>query len=134
MTEQNNKKEELEIDLVGIIKKLYRNRKFISIITGGFMLIGIVYAFASNPIYKATLTMYPAAGENKVGGLMSMASSFGMNVGGANKETYNIEDVLKSRTIAKEVVLHKWKTTKFSKPVSLLEFSEIEIKALSKLR
>lgn len=123
MTEQNKNKEEYEIDLVEVIKKLYRNRKLISIITGIFMVFGLVYAFSVTPIYKATLTMYPAAGESKVGGLMSMASSFGMNVGGGGKETYNVEDVIVSRTIAKKIVLHKWKTNKFSTPVSLLEFS-----------
>jgi uncharacterized protein involved in exopolysaccharide biosynthesis len=132
MTEQNNNKEEYEIDLVEVIKKLYRNRILISIITCVFMIIGIVYSFSVTPIYKATLTMYPAAGEgSKMGGLMSMASSFGMNVGGGSKETYNVEDVIKSKTIAKKIVLHKWKTNKFSTPVSLLEFSGEEIKDTS---
>lgn len=132
MTEQNKNTEEYEIDLVEVIKKLYRNRKLISIITGIFMVIGLVYALCATPIYKATLTMYPAAGEgSKMGGLMSMASSFGMNIGGANKETYNVEDVIKSRTIAREVVLHKWNTNKFSRQVSLLEFSGKEIKDTS---
>jgi len=128
MTEQNKNTEEYEIDLVEVIKNLYRNRILISIITGVFMLIGIIYSFSITPTYKATLTMYPAAGESKVGGLMSMASSFGMNVGGGAKETYNVEDVIKSRTIAEEIVLHKWKTNKFLKPVNLLEFSKIEVK------
>lgn len=132
MAEQNTNTEEYEIDLVEIIKKLYRNRKLISIITGIFMVIGLVYALCATPIYKATLTMYPAAGESsKIGGLMSMASSFGMSVGAANKETYNIEDVIKSRTIAKEVVLHKWNTNKFTQPVTLLGFLGKEIKDTS---
>ncbi|MGB5989333.1 MAG: Wzz/FepE/Etk N-terminal domain-containing protein [Marinifilaceae bacterium] len=132
MTEQKKNTEEFEIDLVEVIKKLYKNRKLISIITGVFMVFGLIYAFSVTPIYKATLTMYPADGEgSKKGGLMSMASSFGMNVGGS-KETYNVEDVIKSRTIAKEVVLHKWKTNKFSEPVSLLEFSGKEIQDTAK--
>lgn len=129
MTEQNKNTEEYEIDLVEVLKKLYRNRKLISIITGFFMVIGLIYAFTATPIYKATLTMYPAAGESsKMGGLMSMASSFGMNIGGVNKETYNVEDVIKSKIIAKEIVLHKWNTNKFAKPVTLLNFHSKVIK------
>lgn len=120
-------KEEYEIDLVELIKKLWRNRKLISIITGAFMLIGLIYAMFATPVYQSTLTMYPASGGEKMGGLMSMASSFGMSVGGS-KETYNIEDVVKSRTIAREVVLHKWKTNKYSEPVNLLEYSGKEVK------
>lgn len=129
MTEQNKNTEEYEIDLVKVIKKLYLNRKLISIVIAIFMVIGVVYAFAATPIYKSNLTMYPSAGENsKMGGLMSMASSFGMDIGGGSKGIYNIEDVIKSRTIAKEVVLHKWNTNKFNYPVNLLEFSGKEIK------
>jgi len=128
MKQSDNNIKEHEIDLVEVIKKLWRNRKVISIITGMFMIIGIIYALFATPIYKSTLTMYPATGgDAKMGGLMSMAASFGMSVGTA-KETYNIEDVVKSRTIAREVVLHKWKTSKFDKPVSILEYSGKEIK------
>jgi uncharacterized protein involved in exopolysaccharide biosynthesis len=121
MSQQKQNKEDYEIDLVEIIKKLWRNRKVITIITGIFMAIGIIYALCATPIYKSTLTMYPASGGEKMGGLMSMAASFGMSTGGS-KETYNIEDVVKSRTIAREVVLHKWKTTKYDEPVDLLGF------------
>lgn len=119
--------EENEIDIVEVIKKLWLNRKLIAIITGLFMIIGVVYALLSTPIYQSTLTMYPAAGGEKMGGLMSMAASFGISAGGS-KETYNIEDVVKSRTIAREVVLHKWKTAKYDKPVSLIEYNRNEIK------
>jgi len=127
MTEQNINKNEEEIDIVEVVKKLWRNRKLISMVTVFFMIIGIVYAIFATPIYKSTLTMYPAAGGEKMGGLMSMAASFGISSGGS-KETYNIEDVVKSRTIAREVVLHKWKTKKYEKLVSLIEYGGKEVK------
>lgn len=127
MKEQNINIAENEIDLIELIKKLWRNRKLISIVTVIFMVIGVLYALFATPIYKSTLTMYPAAGGEKMGGLASMAASFGIASGG-NAETYNIEDVVKSRTIAREVVLHKWKTNKYDEPVSLIEFSGEKIK------
>lgn len=127
MTEQNTNIEEAEVDLVEVVKKLWRNRKLISFVTIFFMIIGIIYALFATPIYKSTLTMYPASGGEKMGGLASMAASFGISTGDSN-ETYNIEDVVKSRTIAREVVLHKWKTKKYDKPVSLIEFSGEEVK------
>lgn len=127
MSEDKKKKEEYEIDLVEVIKKLWRNRILIIIITGVFMVIGIVYALTATPIYKSTLTMYPASGGEKMGGLMSMAASFGMSTGGRAK-TYNIEDVVKSRTIAREIVLHKWKTARFDEPVNILRFHYIDVK------
>ncbi len=117
--------QEDEIDLVEVVKKLWRNRKLIMAVTFLFMVIGVVYALLATPYYRATLTMYPATGEKKAGGLMSMAASFGVSLGGG-AETYNVEDVIKSRKIAKEVVLHEWNISGSEAKMNLLDFWEIE--------
>ena len=114
--------QEDEIDLVEVVKKLWRNRKLIMAVTFLFMVTGVVYALLATPYYRATLTMYPATGEKKGGGLMSMAASFGVSLGGGGAETYNVEDVIKSRKIAKEVVLHQWNISGSEAKMNLLDF------------
>jgi uncharacterized protein involved in exopolysaccharide biosynthesis len=120
-----DRSQEDEIDLVEVVKKLWRNRKLIIWVTVVFMVIGIVYSLMATPYYRATLTMYPATGSKKANRLMSMAASFGLG-GGGSIQTYNIEDVIKSRKIAKEIVLHKWNVSGSDVKMNLIDFWEIK--------
>ncbi len=69
-----------EIDLKEVIVKLWGERKFILIVTGIFLLIGIFIAFTSPVSYKASCTVVPQAGE-KGGNLGGLASIMGVNLG-----------------------------------------------------
>lgn len=117
---------EEEIDLVEVIRKLWKNRKLIILITLVFMIVGLIYALLSTPIYRASLTMYPATGEKKAGGLASMAASFGVSIGSGGVETYNVEDVIKSKKIGREVILQQWQTGRSVEKQNLLDFWKIE--------
>ncbi len=118
--------EEEEIDIIDIIKKLWRNRKLIMIVTAFFMIIGIAYALLATPYYQSSLTMYAANGEsNKGGSLSSMAAMMGIG-GGSTSSSYNISDVVKSKKIARELVLNKWNTKKYSVKKNLIEYWQME--------
>lgn len=124
-THTENHIEEDEIDIVEIIKKLWRNRKLIMIVTFFFMVLGVVYAMTRTPMYQSTLSMYAASGEGKKGGFKRMAALVGIGVS-STAETYNISDVIKSRRIGKELALHKWSTKDSDEKRSLIEILDIK--------
>ncbi len=118
--------EEEEIDVIEIIKKLWKNRKLIITVTAFFMFIGIAYTLLATPYYQSSLTMYAANGEgNKGGGLSSMAAMVGIGVG-STSSSYNISDVIKSKKIARELVLKKWNTKKYLVKKNLIEYWEMK--------
>ena len=70
-----------EIDLVDLLRKLWVKRKLILTVTAIFLLIGIFVAMVSPVSYTAGCTVVPQSGENKSGGLGSVAAMMGVNLG-----------------------------------------------------
>jgi uncharacterized protein involved in exopolysaccharide biosynthesis len=111
-----------EIDLRTLFQVLWSDRKLIFKIMGFIALIGVLYSLLITPLYKSTITMYPS-GEN-VGGMgqfQGMASMFGMNIGGT-ESTFNIPDVISSRTLQTKIIHKKWNTDLFASHVDLITF------------
>ncbi|WP_059025425.1 Wzz/FepE/Etk N-terminal domain-containing protein [Gabonibacter massiliensis] len=83
ISQQNKiRPEEQEIDLVEVVRKLWKNRKLILKVTVCFMVIGILVALFSPKVYTAGSTMVPQSGEkNMSGGLSGLASMVGINLG-----------------------------------------------------
>ena len=74
--------EEQEIDLVEVIRKLWRNRKLILKVTVCFMILGVLVALFSPKVYTAGSTLVPQSGEKNVSGNLSgLASMVGINLG-----------------------------------------------------
>lgn len=79
---ENNVPQEEEIDLVEVIKKLWKNRKLIIKITLVFIVLGIFIALFSPTSYSAGCTMVPQVGEKRsAGGLSGLAAMAGINLG-----------------------------------------------------
>lgn len=79
---QVNLPQEEEIDLVEVIRKLWKNRKLIIQVTVVFMVLGILVALLSPKEYSAGCTMVPQTGDKKAGGSLSgLASMVGINLG-----------------------------------------------------
>lgn len=72
-----------EIDLVDLLRKLWLKRKFILMVTGVFLLIGLFVALFSPVKYTSSCTVVPQNGENKSGGLSGVAAMMGVNLGTA---------------------------------------------------
>jgi len=72
-----------EIDLIDLLRKLWVKRKFILMVTGVFLLIGLFVALFSPVSYTASCTVVPQSGENKTGGLSGVAAMMGVNLGTA---------------------------------------------------
>ena len=78
----NQMPQEEEIDLVEVVRKLWKNRKLILKITVVFMVLGVLVALFSPKEYTAGCTMVPQSGDKKVGGNLSgLASMVGINLG-----------------------------------------------------
>ncbi|MDD3945661.1 MAG: Wzz/FepE/Etk N-terminal domain-containing protein [Bacteroidales bacterium] len=74
--------EEDTIDLVEILQKLWAKRKFILIVTGVAMALGLVVALLTPNQYTASCTLVPQTSEKKVGGSLSgLAAMAGISLG-----------------------------------------------------
>ncbi len=102
-----------EIDLIKVFALLWEKRKLIAITTFVFALLGFIYAFViATPMYKSTITLYPATQEEGSSSqLMQMASQFGLGGLTSSSNNYNIPDVVKSRRFCEKIVTNKWNVT-----------------------
>ena len=74
--------EEDTIDLVEILQKLWAKRKFILIVTGVAMALGLVVALLTPNQYTASCTLVPQTGERRTGGSLSgLAAMAGISLG-----------------------------------------------------
>ena len=74
--------EEDTIDLVEILQKLWVKRKFILIVTGVAMALGLLVALLTPNQYTASCTLVPQTGERRTGGSLSgLAAMAGISLG-----------------------------------------------------
>lgn len=85
MTEEikNNQIADDEIDLIALAKTLWESRKFILITVAIFMVLGVAVALLTPKEYTASTTLVPQVsdGSSKMGGLSSLATVAGFNLG-----------------------------------------------------
>ncbi|WP_455671765.1 Wzz/FepE/Etk N-terminal domain-containing protein [Phocaeicola sp.] len=70
--------EELEIDLMEYVRKLWSSRKFLLKAAGIGAVIGLVIAFSLPKQYTVEVTLSPESGKSGGGGLSGMASMLGL--------------------------------------------------------
>jgi len=121
-TQQNSD----EINLLDVFLKIWRFRRFIILFTVGVAILSVVYALLAEPQYKGTVKLYKETTEGSSGRLQGLASQFGFGGAVSGGEQFNIEDLLSSRNILKQIIYHQWNTEKFEEPVNLIEFWEID--------
>ena len=82
--QNNHNDEEIEIDLIGILRKIIGIRKTIYKAAGIGLVVGIIVAISIPKQYTVGVTLSPEMGGSKGGGLSGLAASFlgsGMTVG-----------------------------------------------------
>ena len=111
MTEDKNTKNLKELILLGIYWYNFLLSKWKTILLFGFIgaITGLGYSIVSKPKYNAKITF---ALEDKTatggGGIMSIASQFGFDLGGSNGGVFtgdNILELLKSRLLIEKTLL-----------------------------
>lgn len=119
--------QEQEIDLIEVIQKLWRNRKFILKVTLGFMILGILVALFSAKEYTAGCTMVPQSSDKKMGGsLGGLAAMAGINLGdmggGEVLSPKMYPKILSSVPFQKELMQTEIKFEEYEQPVKLIDY------------
>lgn len=126
-TDQNNRQEENEIDLIEVIRKIWARRKFILMVTIVFACLGILVALVSAKEYTAGCVMVPQTGDkgnvNALGGLAAMAGINLGAVGGGDVLSPKIyPKILSSVPFQKELMRENVKFDGYEQPVCLLDY------------
>lgn len=116
-----------EIDLVEIIRKLWRNRKLIIRVTLIFMVLGVLVALFSSKVYTAGCTMVPQSTDKKMGGSLSgLAAMAGINLGdisgGEVLSPKIYPKILSSVPFQKDVMKTPLNFEEYEQPVILLDY------------
>lgn len=127
MKQVNQMPQEEEIDLVEVIRKLWKNRKLIIKITVVFMVLGVLVALFSPKVYTAGCTMVPQSGDKKAGGSLSgLASMVGINLGGVSSGEILAPSIypkiLSSIPFKKDLMATPLKFEDYEEPVTLLDY------------
>ena len=70
-----------ETDLIPIVKKVWKNKKFISLFSSIFIFIGIIIALLSSTVYTSSSTfILSGSNDNKTSSFGSVASLVGINL------------------------------------------------------
>lgn len=116
-----------EIDLVEIIQKLWRNRKFILKVTAVFAVLGFIIAISTPNVYTASCTMVPQTGQKTPGGsLGGLAAMAGINLGSMSSgEVLSptvYPKIMTNINFQKELMYSKFHFKGVEEPVSLYEY------------
>lgn len=107
MENQNLEKrtyEEEEIDLLDLIKVLWKNKQLIAISAGVFLFLAIIVSLIQSPVYKSEMKFVAegsGSNEYSLGGLGGFASLAGISSGG---DSQNFMVILESRSFREDLI------------------------------
>ncbi len=112
---ENTNTDKVETDnwmqIVALVKYIAKHKIFFIVAAFLGLALGIFYAIKKKPVYTAAITFsLQEEGKLSGGGLLSLASSFGLDAGGSSElfSGDNIEQVFKSRKIIQKTLLEKY--------------------------
>jgi uncharacterized protein involved in exopolysaccharide biosynthesis len=118
-----------EINILNFLKLLLKKKNLIFIITFIISTIAIIYSLLLTPLYTSFISIYPENLKNSKNSLSQfegIASTFGINIGGDESNSFNIPDIINSRMLKKEVLLKRWVNIKFQNESNLITYWEID--------
>lgn len=116
-----------EINLVEIINKLWKNRKFIFKVTAVFAVLGFIVAISTPNVYTASCTMVPQTGQKSAGGsLGGLAAMAGINLGSLSSgEVLSptvYPKIMTNINFQKELIYSKYHFKGVEQPVTLYDY------------
>jgi len=116
-----------EIDIAEIVRKLWRNRKFIFKVTIAFAVLGFIVAISTPNVYTASCTMVPQTGEKKAGGSLSgLAAMAGINLGSLSSgEVLSptvYPKIMTNINFQKELIYSKYHFKGVEQPLTLYDY------------
>ena len=120
--------EEDTIDLVEILQKLWAKRKFILIVTGVAMALGLVVALLTPNQYTASCTLVPQTGERRTGsslsGLAAMAGiSLGDMTSGEVLSPNVYPNIIKNVSFQKELLHARYTFEDVPEPITYYDYA-----------
>lgn len=119
--------EEQEIDLLEIVCKLWRERKFILKVTFVFIVLGILVALFSSEVYTAQCSIVPQTGSKNTGGsLGGLAAMAGINLGSVESgellspKIYSM--IINSVPFQKDLMQVEITFQKYDEPIRLYDY------------
>ena len=118
-----------EINVNAIWDIIRNNKKFLIKFSFYTTLLGLAYSLLATIYFTSRISLYPAGelnqGSGSFGDFQGLAKSFGLGALGS-APTYNIPDIIDSRKLKKDIVIKKWKTSKFPNGSNLISFWELD--------
>lgn len=116
-----------EIDLIEIVKKLWKNRNFIIKVTLVFAVLGFIVAISTPNVYTASCTMVPQTGQKSAGGsLGGLAAMAGINLGNLNSgEVLSptiYPKIMTNINFQKELIYSKFHFRGVETPITFFEY------------
>ena len=116
-----------EIDVVEIVKKLWRNSRFIFKITLVFAILGLLVAISTPNVYTASCTMVPQTGQKSpggnLGGLAAMAGiSLGSMSSGEVLSPSVYPKIISNINFQKELIYSKFHFKGVELPITLYDY------------
>ena len=129
MAEENNvdiNREDQEIDLVELVKRLWKKRKFIIYVTAAFMVLGLMVALFSPKVFTASCLFVPqSSSKGPSSSMLSLASLAGINLNQMTSESLSpmvYPQVLSNVDFRKELMYSKIKFEEFEDPITILDY------------
>lgn len=119
-------KEESSIDIMAMVKRLWSKRKYIIIVTGCFMVLGLFMALVSKPVYNSSCTFVPQMGSKKSSSLSSLAALAGMSTldleSGSSLSPLIYPQLMENADLQKELLYTKLHFEDFDQPITLFDY------------
>lgn len=126
MQNYNMPEDEQEIDIVGLIKKMWLNRKLIIKVTLAFMVLGLLAAIFGSKEFTASCDIVPQTSGGSSSQMSSLARLAGINIPQGQEvkmlSPYVYENLLKSTKFRKELMQKEIYFEKAGRPVSIFEY------------
>lgn len=118
------------INYFELLSEFWKQRKFIALFTGSITLFTLIIVLLLPNNYTSTAVILPDVDKSRLGslgGLTDIAAMAGVNVGGEGSFAKLYPTIIKSESVLKNVIYHKYKTNKFADSINLIQFWEIEM-------
>lgn len=110
-------------DVYLIVKE---NIRFVVKLSLGFLLVAIIYTIFTTKYYESYISIYPDQGtDNNIGNFMGVGAVLGLDFGANQPPAFYIPDVINSRRLKSDIVLHKWNSNLFSRKINLIEYWDL---------
>ena len=88
--------------------------------------LGILYTLFATKYYESYISIYPENDSDKMSNIMGVGSVLGLDLGQSNTSSFYIPDVINSIRLKRDIVKNKWNSERFNKPVTLIEYWDLD--------